>query len=543
MGKWIVAALMVSAVVAPSGLAQNEGIAEELRTMRRRLAAVEARQGALLEENAAMRRELDVVATQDVDTAINALSASLDEAYTVVESEANPIHVFGDFRVRYGFSSQRDFGTRVFVGAGPVPQPGAGGGGAGGVVDELSDDTGTFAQARFLVGFDFHFDRNIWTRFSVHAFGLFDNGQTPAPANGLTDIQLYEAFIQMDKILGFDEFYSRSGRQEVVFGNEFQFGNNNYFAGETFDGELLVWEDHDFTVSFFNGTLSITDSFNTRDHPYPTIGSGDGFDADLVTALYGELHAWREFNVDLYWIYVDASLGNAVGTLGNSLGSTSLGDALKQGGLGAEYDYHTLGLRLHGVLDVLDGLDYNFEFAYQTGDTDVAGVDVKGIALEAELGLVVSEADRLRIFTRFLFAEGANGGDTGYIPLFPERHAFADPTDLTAYRARYGLMNIIPLDNVLTAQLGLTFDPFHDITVGATVLWARHDEEVAPGLDENIGWEIDLFAEYRHGESTLIGFSFGVFLPDEGAPLKGGGFAADNDDVSFLFMVDTRVSF
>ena len=101
------------------------------------------------------------------------------------------------------------------------------------------------------------------------------------------------------------------------------------------------------------------------------------------------------------------------------------------------------------------------------------------------------------------------------------------------------------MDNVLTAQIGLTFDQAADWTLGFTALWATHDEDVSTpsGADDNIGFEIDFFGEYRYGTATTFSAGIGVFLPEEAAPLKNGGFAGRDDDIAFLFYFQTRVVF
>ena len=97
--------------------------------------------------------------------------------------------------------------------------------------------------------------------------------------------------------------------------------------------------------------------------------------------------------------------------------------------------------------------------------------------------------------------------------------------------------------NVLTVQAGLTFDPATDWTVGLIGLWATTDEDVLAGGDEDIGFEIDLFAEYRYSAETTFSAGVGFFFADDSAPTVGGGFAAGDDDVAVLFYLQSRVVF
>lgn len=563
---WYVLIALVALTLPAAGQDEGRGaVSEEVRELKARLAEMSASHAQLQRSFEDLRGRVEgaELGGSALEIAINDVAAHVAADPTVVTSVADPLHAFGEFRVRFGWTKDRDFGTELLTGSGNVPPPGGvpmGGGGGQSSDDDAVDDVGSFVDARIMIGFDYQFDQHVWTRMSIDANGLFENGQTPgSEASGaftgggtaatagshrtLDEVRLYEGFIHFDRVFDREEFEIRLGRQEWVLGNEFQFGNNEYFSGETFDGVRFTWTGEDYRIHLLAAKLAIVNTFNSRDHPYPPAYLGSGFDDDELVSLYFEIDAAEWIGIDVYWIFLNGENGGSVGTLGNALGSSSLGDSAKELS-GLEFHYHTLGLRLHGVVeDVVDGFDYDVELAYQTGDLDGTGVDVEGLALEAELGLTVDAGSHLRIFARFLWAQGADDDETGYIPLFGERHAYADPDDHTAYRARYGLMDVIPMDNVVTAQLGATFDPVHDFTVGATVLWAKHDEEVTSGLDDEIGWELDLFAEYRHGESAVIALSVGLFLPEEGAPLKNGGFAGNYDDVAVLVLLDTRVLF
>ena len=107
----------------------------------------------------------------------------------------------------------------------------------------------------------------------------------------------------------------------------------------------------------------------------------------------------------------------------------------------------------------------------------------------------------------------------------------------------------------LSIQGGLTFDPAADWTLGLTVLYAEHDEDVFVGggtddYKDGVGLEIDLFAEYRYSDQTTVSGGLGVFFPDEGAPFKNEDFnssnsyaSSDEDDIFFLFYVQARIVF
>lgn len=510
MRKWKVVALLlvVSCAIAPLANAQqsNDDLKREVDALKRDFQAVLQRQAALERENDSLRTQVDNVSAveSNLEQMINTLSES-DFAGTTVESVSNPISVFGEFRNRSGWSSNRDFGLNG------------------------NDDNGTYTDARYLVGFDFNFDRDVQARFSLQANGAFDNGNSDADAGNLDEVNMYEGWIQLNNLFGRAELSNKTGRQEIVLGNEFQFGNNDYFEGETFDASVWKWENDNFALNVIMAKISSNTNVPTSSNP-----TVNDFDDDELYSLYFTLKTIENHELDLYWIYFNGHGPGAQGTLGNNLGGAGAGD---------HHASHTIGGRIGGEFpSIAAGLDWNVEVAYQFGDNRDADLDTEGLAVEAEFGLTFDTDYNFRVFIRFLYAEGADGDDTGYIPLFTERHAQAGSGGTTNYRARYGLLDVIPMQNVVTGQLGATFDPAKDWTVGLTVLYAENDEDNVNGDDE-IGFEIDLFAEYRYSDQTTLSGGLGVFFPDDAADNGNGGFAGNDDDAHFLFYVQARIVF
>lgn len=533
MRKWNVAALLLAlGLVAPAfAQSNNDELKKQIDELRAEVSNLKAQVATTT-----------TAGDTTLEERVNALSESLDYAGTTVNSGANPITIFGSFRTRSGWTFDRDFG-------------------------QGNDDDGSYVDASFLVGFDFQVDPDVKTRFSIKSNGLYNNGDTPGSeaTSNLSEVDLYEGYIEFSNIFGRKELGSREGRQEIVLGNEFQFGNNDFFSGETFDGSHIWWNSDNFVLHFLWAKLAVPadgSDFTSANHPYTTTPTGFGYDDSELYSLYFTLKSIQDFTLDVYWIYLNGQAG-ALGTLGNGLGNFANGDDGRDGGSNNFY-YHTFGARLAGVFAVAAGLDYNLEFAYQTGNIKQAAFNnVDAFAIEGEVGLTFSEESKFRLYVRGMFAEGAEGNDSGYIPLFPERHSLAgEGNDAHGgkygnRRARYGIMDIIPMDNVWSIQLGLTFDPAHDWTLGLTALYAEHDENVATSAtttDDGIGFEIDAFAEYRYTKHTTLGGGIGAFFPDDGAPLAGanggntGGavtnvFANGNDDVAFLFFLQARVAF
>lgn len=526
-----VVALLSSTVMAPSLFSQEErdlerqvsALQDRLHDINRRQIELEESNRRLSRENVELREMVEKDSGPDalLETRINALVSEIQGSATAVMSHANPITISGEARIRAGFTSNRDFGAQL-------------------ADNDFEDDRGTFIDARFNLAFDFRVSENIHTRFEVIATGLFDNGTSDPNTGNLDEVNLYQGYIQHDNVFGRKEIGIKVGRQEITLGNEFHFGNNEFFGGETFDSTVAWWSEADFTLALAWTKLATNNNYNPANHPYSPFGVGDGFDDDEFYAAYLTITAIQDTVVELYYVYWNGHRGTSMGTGGNFIGA------------GSDIFAHVFGGRLAGTLDVAEGFDYNAEVSYMTGDLpDIAGVDVGGLTAEVTLGLTLNEQNLFRIFASFLYASGFDGDDSGWVPLFVERHAQADWNDHTKYIARWGLMDIIPFANVIAVQAGFTFRPQDDWILGATFLYAWHEEDVTTvsgGSGDDVGFEIDLFAEHRVSDTATVSAGFGLFFPDEGANFSDGfigdSFASGNEDsVAVLFYLQSRVTF
>lgn len=597
--KFVAGILALAAIVSPATLGQSpQEQQKKIDDLGRRLDQVLKEQEALKAALASRDTELQSAQASQKDEALESYISSLSERLagpgTTVKSVASPITFTGEFRVRTGWTLDRNFGEPngiLSAGAGLLgiilkgfELPELDGGYykstkaeyffatlaslAAAIVDddaiddEDHDDDGQFTEARFRIGLQFDLAKDVTTYFELQAYGVYDNGVTPYPStttpfndvtDGLSEVDLYQGYIRMSNLFNRPEFSSTAGRQEITLGNEFQFGNNDFFNGESFDGVRYDWNSESFSLTGMALTLqshTFHDGFKVR-YPDPITG----YDDDMMYSLYLTLKVIEHHEIDLYWIYLNGH-SPAFGSFGTEGGIRS--NYLLEGLFNTAY-YHTVGGRIGGTFpSVAAGLDWNVEAAFQFGDTkDVLGIpgtsqDVDGWTIEAEVGLMFQGAAHFRVFGRFLFADGGDmfGQDTGYIPLFPERHS------QTGYRARYGIFDIIPMSNVITGQLGITFDPDPAWTIGLTGLWAAHDQNVITGFDDlgfittddGIGWEADAFIEYRYSPQTTLSLGLAVFFPNDGAPLAGFFpleriVGTNEDDVAFMAYLQAEVVF
>ncbi|MCA9321350.1 MAG: alginate export family protein, partial [Planctomycetes bacterium] len=458
-----------------------EKVRTELRDIHHRQAKLELRNEKLEADNLALRSLIeDRPDVEALESRINALIGDAASfAGTTVDSTANPIKISGEARVRAAYTSNRDFGLRQ-------------------ANQDFADDNGTFVDARFNLAFDFTFDRHIATHFELIAAGLFDNGATDHNSGNLDEVDLYQGWILMTHLFGNEALGLRTGRQEIVLGNEFHFGNNDFFDGETFDSTLVWWNDDNFRLIFVWAKLDVNNSYNPSNHPYAPVGAGlgAGHDDDEAYVLYFTLKTIKDHELDLYYAYWNGHRGVATGTLGNPVGA------------GFDIFANVVGGRLGGTFDVAAGLDYDAEISYMFGDLSGTSIDVDGLTAEVTVGITFNKTNLARLYAMFLYAEGFDGNDSGWVPLFPERHQQTNWDDHTDRMARWGLTDIVPMINVYAFQLGFTFRPNDNWIVGAAGIAAFHDEDVAVnggGQDDGIGWEVDLFAEHRMSDQATLG--------------------------------------
>jgi hypothetical protein len=521
-----------SAIIAAS-LVTTVNVAQTPEELKRELDAVKAQvasQSKLI--NQLQNDKGEAAREASVETEINRLSDRL-AAGTVVESKANKVTMTGEFR----FRSALELGDT-----------------AGGV-----ERDGWWNDSRVRLGFGYEFSKDItaYAELQTHfvygdnnsdsgvsdASGSFGGGGGEGGFFGASgsDVSLYQAWVKMGNIFCRPEFSSKLGRQEIVLGNQFQFGNADWYNGLTFDGGRWDWNSDSFSLTgLILRTATLTPGDTNQSPAYgPFAINGDGHDHDEIYSLYFTLKTIKNHTLDLYWIYVNEHIG----LTRNSGAGGPFPPSPLTGGVPAYF--HTFGARIGGNVDVACGLDWNLEAAYQTGhlSTGTPQVDVEGLAIEGEVGLTFNRDNKLRAWVRGLFAEGPDedGTDTGYISLFPNRHS-----NTANFRARYGAMDVFPMANVFALTGGVHFDPSKDWTIGANVVWGQQDSDpvFTPGSDEAFGFEIDVWAEYRYSEAMTFSAGVAMLFPDDQLDNAVADLSTPfDDDSQFLVWLQARLFF
>jgi hypothetical protein len=338
---------------------------------------------------------------------------------------------------------------------------------------------------------------------------------------------MYQAWLEVRNMFCRPELSMRIGRQEVVLGNQFQFGNADWYNGIVHDGLRIDWKSSCWSLTLLAAKLTTTDGDFNQVSSFQ-----DDHDDDELYSAYFTLRSIRNHAVDLYWIYVNGHGGSA-----HNSGASIYWDSGFLYPSSNAY-YHTFGARIGGCLNIACGLDWNVEGAIQTGDANFGfgDADTDGATVEAEVGLTFSKSNRFRIFARGLWAEGPSDDSVGYLINFPNRHSNK------GFRARYGLADLIPMSNVQSLQAGLHFDPACNWTLGATGLWAVADEGptgIFSDVSDDYGTELDIWAEYRHSQYLTFGLGLAFVFPDESGELLWGV----TDDTQFIGYLQARLIF
>jgi hypothetical protein len=498
---------MVAAFVSAGSFAQtNEDLQRQLNELK---SSMQSKVQKLEAENAALKAQ---GAPQDVglETEINRLSERM-AAGTNLRSCASQIKLGGEFRYRAAYITlDEDDDDQTF------PPPGDGNG------EEETDNDGFYGDARIRLNFQYDFgcDVTAFAELQSHfAFGEDDDGSIDEyDGNDVEgDVGMYQAWLEFRNIFCRPELSARIGRQEVVLGNQFQFGNADWYNGVVHDGLRVDWRSSCWSLTLLAVKLDTSDGDSNQIWSY-----FDDHDNDELYSAYFTLKSIKNVALDAYWIYI-----NGHGDLAHNSGASFINDTFLYPFSPSAY-FHTFGARLGGNLNLMCGLDWNIEGAIQTGEND--DVDVDGATVEAELGLTFSKSSRFRIFARGLWAEGGDDDSTGYLILFPNRHSN------TGFRARYGIADLIPMTNVQTVQLGLHFDPACNWTIGATGLFAQSDSEnIFTGDETDYGTELDFWAEYRHSAQVTLGAGLAIVMPDDDT-----GFG---EDTLWVGYVQARVIF
>ncbi len=568
----LVAAFAACAFMGTDCRAQSGG------DVNRRLSTLEKQVATLLSENAGLRAKVDELETSrdegsggmqddsELNQAIREVMSSGEFGYISNPRGVSAVTIDGETRTRLDFRSN-----------------------TGDLRDDIDDD-GLRLDFRFNLGFKFVLDKKqnvdlpakVTTYFEIQAAGRGSNntaediaagiagagsGAFEARSNELDQIRLYQAWIQLEDILGTEGLSLKFGRQELAYGSQLLLGSNSFFTGTVHDAVRMDFylESLSANISFFYAKEAASDGQVT-----PGLAVGGLFtgrfrasgDEDEMLGIYTEFapEGLDPIQIDAYWIYFNARSAGASVAPDNVTTSADPGiDSFGRAVIGGRT--HTVGLWVRGEDVFTDGLFLSVESAYQFGK-DEADQDLSAFLVEAAIEYRPSFLESVNgaFYAGYYFAEGPDGNESqGFTTLFNSRHDNVPIRGHGSY-SRFGNIDFIPSQNVHVFQIGFKFEPDPDWVVGITYLYAALDEGKVPltfvpngalyADDRGLGHEIDLYARYQMTQQTVFFFNVSVFIPTfdffEEDPFAAGaalGFKKVNSDLAVGVFAQIRVTF
>lgn len=382
-----------------------------------------------------------------------------------------------------------------------------------------NDDSFSFTPYRAVVGITGMFAKNVTAHVDLQYNGFFGDEFNPQkdvnPPTGQLDtpflfttqgVQLYTGWVELGKIGGSD-FGVRIGRQEHTYGTELFLGDNDYYAGLSFDGARGMWAHGNHDLNFFYYKIA-------EDNYYIPGPAGGANDSDLFGATY------------------DYNFSNGWGTVGGYLLI-----AQDLAGIGpitaADSKLNTIGARWNrGMMngDKLNMFDWNIEVAAQTGDAGEPAfpnpsIDLGGWIAEGWFAFNYKAGNthgRVHIGTLMTSGDKTSSADKfeGFIPLYGDFHAnnrFGDLdwVDNTA--------SFFSGSNITDYNIGYEhwFGESHYVMAAYHMFKATEDNG-APSDD--LGDEIDLKYGYQYSKNLAFEVTVGQANP-------GDAFGGNTDGV------------
>jgi hypothetical protein len=356
-----------------------------------------------------------------------------------------------------------------------------------------------------------------------------ENPKTGIAIDRGDDVHLYQSYIEMREAWGYP-LTIRIGRQEVLFGSEWLFGNNDTagaFTGLSHDGITVAYSSDNFTLTGLYSKIS------------ETFAAEEDGDVD-VYALYGSYTGLEDLVIDGYVAYLRSAAGFAQGNE-------------------ETVELTTVGARVAGERGAFD---FEGEVAYQTGQAMVAigfvyasggpqadDFEYDALGVNVEIGFTMDNDYQLRFFLGAAFFTGTDGEDIGFNRLFSD-------WEYSEFLANTDMSNVLVIRGGASAQLT------EKIGVLGVVSYFEEDEEfgIAPvprggpapssSPDDEIGLEVGLYLTYDYSEDLYFEFGYAHFFTDDG--LEDGSLITGNgmfgiggmgDDDADYFYVETGISF
>ena len=394
--------------------------------------------------------------------------------------------------------------------------------------DSDVDDAAMYWPYRARIAAEGHFSDNVsaWIEFQNTGvfgeqglfLGPFD-ATAPRRLNDIrSDTQLYQAAITLDKLWS-DNFSLRFGRQEMVLGNEFLFGDEDFYSGISHDGVVAMWNHKkwNLTAWYDRALENVVFQYPGGDVPPAVAGVGDSSNIDHFGG-YLTFAVGKKSVVDVYVFNVnDRPVGG---------------------------QYQTVGGRF--ARDNWDkGFIWNVELATQFGTAASArfvggasDIDQSGMGGEGMFGFNFGGGKRVhRVYGKFEYATGDDATTTdeneGFINNWGEVHGRTGKGDWFQVAGNSTFVSSTNGAGGLQAfSVGYTgrFSDKHEI--GAAFWDYSLEEDSGAATGSNLGTAFDLWYGYTYSKNVTFEASYSNLSPDDALT---GGAGAPSDSVERLY--------
>ena len=320
------------------------------------------------------------------------------------------------------------------------------------------------------------------------------------------NVNLYQGWIQIDQLFGWDSFSARVGRQEMILGTELLLGDNDFYTGQSYDGARLMWNHETWSINAFYFKLVENNFFNS---PFGIPVDGESFDTNLLGAAFNyKTEGWGGF--DIYMLryqglddYFGSSLypGSGIDTYGARWGNSA------EKGL----------------------FDWNIEYAIQSGDYDIptggvggptTNVDLSSDVIEGWLGVNFRPGNSHHRFNvGYLAASGddpTTTDDETFFPLFGDSNEYNRLGNLD----NFGLSNV---EDISVAYTGAFAEGKHTFMLAVHQL--ALDQPFTVGGEDDLGMAWDLNYMYQYNKMVGLEVNVSQGMPGDYQDLAVGGSA------------------
>lgn len=194
----------------------------------------------------------------------------------------------------------------------------------------------------------------------------------------------------------------------------------------------------------------------------------------------------------------------------------------------------TIGGRIFGTFGQ-KRLDYDFEAAYQTGDS--GDKDVRAFMVGSQFGYRFIETRfKPRVYVGFDYGSGDKDPNDGKVGTFDQTYPLG--------HLYLGYIDVVGRQNIISPNVGFTLSPLKNLTFEATGLFfwrAREDDALynagsaalrqgAPGTSLEVGQEIDILLKYTYNIHTGLLLGYSHFFPGDFIRQTG-----PDDPIDFLY--------